>query len=417
MTVMLLPKVSNDTALKAVKDRFVRLSSNTSHARFRDLITGIDQSDPDILRFYYHKIGGKDSLSSQDLVQRLDFQLGESFQPNAPRMLPGYMVNLWNPPTIQASGSKVRSDQVPLFLEFMERWFPIEEERTYFMWWVAHTIRRPDVRLVATPLLRSEHGTGKGFFAETLMAGLMHQSSVAVASLKDVVGDFNDVIEGKTLVVIDEVYKSKKSTTDSLKSIQGNRTLALRRKHKPVCVIQNYINFIITSNDHIPLTLENGDRRFWVPQFLKHKVDLTETDGFLNKRFKPWLEKEGGFQLVRDYLEQGDLDKYSPSHCPMTESKKDMLGFTTEEKLAEVLAEALEMTAVFTVGLVRERLPRELQTVSDATIASTLLSLGCIRKNTTKARYYITPTGQIKGLSKTTAPKELEEHLPAQKDF
>jgi len=210
--------------------------------------------------------------------------------------------------------------------------------------------------------------------------------------------------------LIDEVYKSKKSTTDSLKSIQGNKTLALRRKHKPVVVMDNFINFIITSNDHIPVTLEQGDRRFWVPQFLKHKADLQETESFINDKLKPWLFA-GGFQLVRDYLEQGDLGRFRPSHAPMTASKQEILGFTTEDRLTETLSGFLEKEKVVTLKLLKQRFSEDLQNLSDATIASTLTSLGCQQKRTNSGRFYITKFGLESGLSTSITPKELEANI------
>lgn len=136
---------------------------------------------------------------------------------------------------------------------------------------------------------------GKGFLVETLLSALVGKSSVAVCGRKDVVGDFNDVVSGKTLLLMNEVYKSKKSTTDALKSFQGNATIPLHRKHKPTITIDNYLNFIITSNDHLPLMLEKGDRRFWIPEFIKHKESVGETGEFINNTLKPWLENENGF--------------------------------------------------------------------------------------------------------------------------
>lgn len=401
---------NNKSAIESVKSRFVRVPSANTYPRFKDLITGIDQADADILAHYYRKNGGvNQDHHSNYLLGCLPWLYGETFAPNGPQFI-NDCLNLWQPSDIKPSGNKVAAAEVAPFLEFVSRWFPVEEERIYFLWWLAWTIRKPEERLTATPLLRSEHGTGKGFFAECLMSGLMHKTSVALTSLKDVVGDFNDVIEGKTLIIIDEVYKSKKSTTDSLKSVQGNKTLALRRKHKPVVVVDNYINFIITSNDHIPLTLEQGDRRFWVPQFLRHRESLQETESFINDNLKPWLLK-GGFQLVRDYLEQGDLNRFRPSHAPMTASKQEILGFTTEDRLSDTLSAFLGAEKVVTLKQLKLQFSEDLHNLSDATIASTLVGLGCQQKRTNSGRYYITEYGIECGLSTSSTPKDLESNV------
>ncbi|BAW25118.1 primase-helicase family protein [Pseudomonas putida] len=251
---------TNKEAINIVKARFVRLPSNTSSGRFRDIETGIAQSDACILRDYYCRSGGNEDLDPAYLLGCLDWAYGERFVPNAPMILGNGFINLWRAPDLQPSGATVSKEEVGPFIEFLKRWFPDDNERDYFGWWIAMSVRHQDQKIIATPLLRSEHGVGKGFMAETFLPGLLGKSSAALCHLKDVVGDFNETVEGKTCLVIDEVYRSKKSTTDSLKSIQGNATLTLRRKHQPVVVIDNYINFIITSNDHIPLARISHDR-------------------------------------------------------------------------------------------------------------------------------------------------------------
>ena len=410
------PAVNNKKAIEAVKERFVRLPSANTFPRFRDTITGIEQADAAILCHYYNKHAAStdNTPEAQYLINCLGWVYGEGFQPNAGSVINGGLLNLWKPSNIQPSGQTVKPEQVQPFLEFLKRWFPNDLERQYFGWWLSHTVRRPEQRIIATPVLRSQHGIGKGFLVETLLSSLLGKSSVAVCGLKDIVGDFNDVVEGKTLLLVDEVYKSKKSTTDSLKSFQGNATIPLHRKHKPTITIDNYLNFIVTSNDHLPLMLEKGDRRFWIPAFITHKESVSETAEFINTVLKPWLENENGFQLVRDYLEQVDLSKFRPTDAPpMTTSKQELMGFSTTDKLEEILSTAIEKNQVITVKWVKDLYGNEFDHgLSDMAIANALLAIGCQQRKTTTHRFYITPTGIASGLSTSTAPKELLGLLP-----
>lgn len=404
-------KNSNSIALQAVQARFVRVPSQNSYPRFRDLITGIDQGDAGIVAHYYKQQGGTEHDAAY-LLGCLPWAYGEGFQPNGGTVLAGGLINLWKAPVIQPTGQKVTREQVAPFIEFLHRWFPDDLERRYFGWWLSHAVRKPEQRIIATPVLRSQHGVGKGFLVETLLSGLLGRSSVCVCALKDVVGDFNDVIEGKTLALIDEVYKSKKSTTDALKSFQGNATIPLHRKHKPTVTIDNYLNFIITSNDHLPLVLEKGDRRFWIPAFIRHKESVGETAAFLNDKLKPWL-MNGGFQLVRDYLEQVDLTKHRATDAPpMTVSKQELMGFSTTDKLEEVLSSVVEANAVLTLKWVKTKYADDFDHgLSDMAIANALLNMGCKQRKTKLQRYYITPAGFESGLSLTSTAKELEDKM------
>lgn len=410
--VQLAPQAKEEQALQALKDRYIRVPSKATYASYRDVLTGIIQSDPYILLSYYRDQGGSKLKEGDPLP--LNFVTGDSFKPLGPRILPGNLLNLWQSPELQPSGQKVMKDQIELFLEFLARWFPDDGERDYFTRWMAWTVRYPNRRLTVTPLLRSDHSTGKGFFAEFLMTGLLGKKSVANTGLKSVVGDFNEVLEGKTFVVIDELYRSGEATANALKSIQGNSTFTLNRKHQPIVSVDNFINFIVTSNDLVPLDLEAEDRRFWVPQFIKHRVDINETGHFLNAELRPWLEADG-FQLVRDYLEQIDLTNFYPtSPAPMTSSKREMIGLTPREELAEFVAGFIEDVRVLKATEIEDAYKVATGTeVSTSAISKELLKLGCKQKRTNLSRLWITPTGQSIGLSETSTPAELQKAYAA----
>lgn len=397
-------------ALQAVKERFFRIPSSSSFPRFVDIITGTEQADGGILVDYHRRNGGS-QLPKEELINSLLWMYGDTFKPGQSKVV-GEYYNLWTAPTLQFSGKDDDGKLPHPFLEFLERWFPDRTERAYFVWWMAHAVRKPEKRIVATPILRSEHGVGKGFFVETLMSELLGRQSVAVTGIKDVVAEFNDVIEGKTFILIDEVYKQRMATTNTLKSFQGNATLPLRRKHKPVITIDNYINFIISSNDHLPLDIENGDRRFWVPAYIKHKESLAETSYFINVTLKPWLE-QGGFQEVRDYLERVPLDTFYPSDAPpMTQGKQDMMGFSSTDNLQDILKPYVDSWRVFTLDVLKAMAKDQLPDgTSDKSVASALLAMGCEQVRKTDARYYITPNGVQAGM-KSASPRMLKESCP-----
>ena len=404
LTSNLTSKVDATTAMR---DRFVRIPSPNGYPRFRDLVTGTDQGDTAFLANYYKEHGGSNPDATY-LLECLDFSYGDGFKPNTGTMLPGNLTNLWKAPEVKPTGATITQEQVGPFFEFLSRWFPSKDERQYFIWWIAHCVRKPEKRITATPLLRSEHGVGKGFLAETLMANLLGKQSVAVCSLKDVVGDFNDVVEGKTLLLIDEVYKDNNTTTNKLKSIQGNSTITLRRKHKPVTVIDNHLNLIIASNSHRPLVLEKGDRRFWVPAYIRHMESQQETGSFINKTLKPWW-CSSGCQLVRDYLEGVNLCEYEPTNPPpITESKKELSGISRGDCLEDLLASAIEEHRAITVKAIRDELGLS---QSDKIVSGALRQLGCVLRRTGNQRYYITPLGLNSGLTAQSPARELEDCL------
>ncbi len=420
--VQLKPETNNQNtaAIRVVQDRFVIVPTTDNRPKFRDLLNPsmAPQGNPMMLVQAYRDAGGTGAMKGEDLIHKLPIVFGETFRPGDPRRVivegSNKLLNLWETPLLQPSGTTVTREQVGPFVDFLARWFPDIEERAYFTRWMAWTVRYPHRRIVATPLLRSEHGTGKGFFVECLMAGLLGKKSVANTSLKSVVGGFGDILEGRTFIVIDELYKSGEATANALKSIQGNATFTLDRKNQPIITIDNYINFIVTTNDLVPLDLEAEDRRFWVPKFIKHKVDDKETAHFINAELRPWLES-GGFQVVRDYLEQLDLsDFYQNNPAPMTLSKREIIGLTAKDDLSEFTKEYIaNITVLKAIDIEQDYNRQTGTTVSSHAITKELTKLGCKAKRTSFIRWWITPKGLDSGLSDTSTPAELQKAYDA----
>lgn len=398
-------------AVAAVKKRFIGVPSNTSNDKFMDLITGTVQGGSGVLKAFYKQMGGnEDKTSGAYLLACLDYSYGDGFEPNGPAFLPGGLINTWKPHKVRYSGSKVGSEDVEPFLEYMERMFKVEEERDYMLWWVAHAIRRPEQKIIATPVLRSRQGIGKTFMVGTLMRGIMG-ASADVCSLSDIVGTFQDALIGKTTLLCDECYVDKRRTTNVLKIYQSNETLMINRKGLPVVTIDNKLNLMIASNDYDPVYFESSDRRFFIPEFIEYKVNQTESQNFIGK-FAHWLDC-GGFQKVRDYLETVDLYKYSP-YAPaiMTESKQARLGWSLEDKIAEQVANLIEKASVVNVSSIKACLSVDSQQpISDRKIAAVLEQLGCISKRTDEGVLHITPAGKIKGFTKDSAPKSLKDEF------
>lgn len=398
-------------ALRKVKERFLILPSRGSCATFRDVITGIDQGYAGILKDFYKKNGGHSDIEPGYLLGCLDYLYGEGFKPNGPKILPGGLFNTWQPHKFIYSGTLATADDVPLFLEYMERMFSVEAECRYMTWWLAHAIRCPEQKIIATPVLRSRQGIGKTFMVGTLMRGIMG-SSADVCGLGDIVGTFQDAIIGKTTLLIDECYVDKRRTTNVLKVFQSNETLMVNRKNQPVITIENKLNLVIASNDFDPVYFESSDRRFFIPQFIEYKVDQPESKRFI-AQFANWLTNENGFQKVRDYLETVNLSDYSPyDPAIMTESKQARLGWSLEDKILEQIEKLISKATVVNVSSIKACLTVDSpQPLSDRKVASCLEQAGCISKRTDSGVLHITPYGVEQGFTKDTAPKALKDAL------
>ena len=165
MVATLVKLVSpNITAIRAVQDRFVIVPSTDSRPRFRDLLNmGVaPQGNSMMLVQAYRDAGGTGDITGESLLYQLPIVFGEDFRPGDYRRImengSNRLLNLWTGPDIRPSGKAVSASDAGLFIEFLQRLFPVQEERYYFRNWLSHVVRYPGLRINATVLLRSDHG-------------------------------------------------------------------------------------------------------------------------------------------------------------------------------------------------------------------------------------------------------------------
>lgn len=406
-------KIATEKAIEAVTNRFIRVPSDSTYPRFKDIVTNVAQRDSGILADFYYKSarGNVEKLNGEDLLYKLKWAYGETFQPGGAVFLDGDMLNLWKPHPISYAAPATAED-VALFIEYMERMFPVEDERRYMSWWIAHAIRKPEQKIIATPVLRSEQGTGKTFLVATLMNGIMGDAAARIL-LGDLVGQFQDSIVGKTVLLIDEMFVDKRRTTDVLKVFQDDKPIPINRKHQPQINVDNYLNLICASNLRDPIYFEPHDRRFYFPTYIKHRVSQRETEDFI-LRFATWLKDEGGFQKVRNYLESVDLSAYRP-HSPAiwTDAKREFLGYSLDEQLTEQLTRLISGVCVVNTRILKSCLDLEESVkfkVSDRKIAGVLADLGCKQTKGHAGNVHVTPLGQERGFM-SVSQRSLDDQL------
>lgn len=406
-----VPSTNNNNdayALSELRKRFIIMPGKFLNPTFRDTVTNIEQTDAGALLHFYKVIcGGSKDVTAESLLSKLDRVYGEGFSPNGPKILPGNLLNTWVPHNIKYSGSTITAADVPLFVEYMGRMFPVEEERHYMYWWMAHAIRKPEAKINTTPVLRSKQGVGKTFMVSGILRPIMG-SSADTCSLSDITGTFQDSIIGKTVMLIDEAYVSKQRTTDALKMFQTNPTLIINRKGLRQVTIDNKLNLILCSNKADAVVFESSDRRFFIPKFIEYKVSQSESQAFIGK-LAFWLEAQNGLQLVRDFLEGIDLTTYHPkAPALMTDAKQGQIGYSLQDKLEEQVAALIANVPVVKVSNLNAALTLGKE-VSDVKVAGVLETMGCVSKRLDTGMHHITPFGIQQGFSQTTKAKELKD--------
>lgn len=228
-------------------------------------------------------------------------------------------INTWTEPRIKAQAG----DATP-WLKFVEHLFPQLTDRQAVMKWAATLIARPRVRMRYGLLLSSTmQGVGKTTLCEVLRV-LVGEKNCSSPSVKDVVESaFNSWIVRKRLCFVNEIYEGGRWTAyQKMKSFITDQTLEANEKMVKGYSIRNWAHFILCSNAEVPLSVEQDDRRFLVPEVTGSKKPREYWEDFYG-----WLEA-GGYSFIAHWAEEfcEHSEHVKPSdEAPDTARKRDLI--------------------------------------------------------------------------------------------
>lgn len=173
-------------------------------------------------------------------------------------------VNTWQEPEYRKV-APVGSDAFDKFLEFV---IPNTMERTVFLDWLSWTLRFENQKPSWSILLYSEkQGTGKSTLADVLKELFGSFNTGRINGVSKLVGRFNKEVLANKLVIVEEVEVKRGSPqANRIKSLVTEDSTMVEAKNMPVYVENIYCAFVMTTN-HLPLWLEESDRRFFILNF------------------------------------------------------------------------------------------------------------------------------------------------------
>jgi hypothetical protein len=181
-------------------------------------------------------------------------------------------------------------------------------------------------------VLRGRQGTGKNLVLLPLIAYLKpdHHQDVRAVNLDQ---RFNSFLT-KRLISVDELKMNTRGATtghdiyQTLKAwtARGVDLISVEYKRQEPIDVFNLSGWVLTSNEGVPLPIENDDRRFMVIE----TPSEPETKPWY-RRIDKWLKREGGNAMVVSWLhkrwdamseERRQVLREAP---PMTEAKRELI--------------------------------------------------------------------------------------------
>ena len=173
-------------------------------------------------------------------------------------------VNIWEYPRYRIRTPK-GSTSFDAFLQYV---IPREAEREIFLNWLAWTLQYESKKPSwAVMLYSNKQGTGKSTLTDVLKGLFGQQNTGRTNGVGKLVGRFNkEVLENKLVIVEEVEVKRGSPQANSLKSLITEESTMVEAKGLPAYVEQIYCAFVMTTN-HLPLWLEESDRRFFILDF------------------------------------------------------------------------------------------------------------------------------------------------------
>lgn len=185
------------------------------------------------------------------------------------------------------------------------------EATMYFMNWLAQLYQFPESKIPVAILFYSRFGgTGKSMLVKILSKVFARELVVGLTG-KDLQKNFNDAIEHKRLVVINEMARSDKADSyESFKNAISEEFVAFEAKGKGAREIRNIAHYIVTTNNTDALPLMRGDRRIAV---FRCEAEPKEQEYY--RQLGAWMEGEGA-ALLAGVLATWQFPKGWDYHAP-----------------------------------------------------------------------------------------------------
>jgi hypothetical protein len=193
---------------------------------------------------------------------------------------------------------------------------------------LAHLVQKPWIKLKNTILIIGIEGVGKTFFAE-MMVRILGADNVAFIDSSNLESVFNGYMDGKLLVVVNELVGLDKKSMNRLKAYITDSKMTINRKNIPTYDYESCANFLLYSNYDDAARISEGDRRFCIEKSLAQPRE----PAYYNELWA-WFNGGGDAHFLR-FLQDRDLSAFNPyAPPPITAAKLEVIADSRDHLMA-----------------------------------------------------------------------------------
>ena len=175
----------------------------------------------------------------------------------------------------------------------------------YFKCWISHIVKTPYKKTNVAIILYSHiGGVGKNAITDALCK-LFKNYSGHIENIDDITKNFNSHMTNKLFIYGDEINANAKKVSDKLKQVITRPTQNLEKKGIDSIEIDDYSNYIFTTNNENCFKVEEGDRRLLMVKCPDNALDKEDYKAFYN-----YINEPKNMSDLYNYFLQYDNSKY-----------------------------------------------------------------------------------------------------------
>jgi hypothetical protein len=219
------------------------------------------------------------------------------------------------------------------------------------MSWIAQVIKHPEKKTDVAILLQGGQGSGKTLPCDILLERVFGRNiAMSSSGLGSLTQRFNGNTMSKVFCKVDELSvvdgDSFNACFDKMKSLITDRHLQVEKKGMEHIMIDNHINFIMTTNHRHTVKIEGDDRRYACFEVSdEHKQDTKYFADFMDVLDND----EAGDHIYSYFKNYPDDEMVNLRKIPMTEIKKEMLDLSKSsvQRFVECMNDELDEACLY----------------------------------------------------------------------
>lgn len=230
--------------------------------------------------------------------------------------------NTWTDFEILKTPYNPNNEIIERFLDYTNNLFNNNEVVNYILAYFANRLQNPAVRNNVCIILYGEEGDGKNRFFDIFKNIIGDKYFTELESGKQLFNTHSTIEKEKLFICVNEARgKDNYENADILKSRITTNTLIINPKGIQEFQIDNYCDYIMTTNNHNAVNIQDKSRRFFLVETTSFYSRNSE---FFNSFSEGIVDNKEALRVIYEYLMNFDVKSIIPSgnfqnHIPITE--------------------------------------------------------------------------------------------------